>query len=299
MVIRKIFLTLLSLSFGASSSAWAAPCCGGHVALPSLLSGYEHYRFNSSFSVSRIIGDAPEHGVPVFRKGDDQAQSQTFSLSASALLSDRFQVGFSFPISLNTSKPRDLELSSALEVGNLKTTHALHPRFYFFQQLSVPTGTSIYESSDLSRGDVTGTGFVKTSMGLVALGTRRKWDGFTSMRIGYNVPREFGDAHLRVSPGGTADIGVGLGYSLTGSWRIGGSIQALVNEARVIENKSNTMTSSSTLVWPIQLQVAWFRNSNSTFDVSYLDETLIGPVKNTTLSRALHLSFSYRWASGG
>ena len=49
-----------------------------------------------------------------------------------------------------------------------------------------------------------------------------------------------------------------------------------------------------TLVWPVQLQATWFKDGNTTVTFSYADETLIGPVRNTTLSRSATVSFGYR-----
>lgn len=293
----KLTQVALALIAFVPSIALPAPCCGGHAALPTLITGYESYRFNSAFTGARVIGDAPDQGLSVFRDPETQLQTGTLQLSGSARLTDSFQIGAALGASTSAERLGDADLIAAYEIVHREDVTSLAPQVLLFSQLTLPTGRSRYESQEANLKDVTGTGFYKLGIGAVALTTWRKWDGYGLLRASNSLSREFSGSVSRVTPGWTGDLAAGFGYSPNGDWRLGLSVQSSFSEGLRIERPGAVDTSGSTLVWPVQAQVTWFKDSNSTFSVSYLDETLLGPARNTTLSRSISFQYGYRWGS--
>lgn len=301
-LIEWVGWTLSALAM-SPHTALAAACCGGTVAIPALITGYERFRFGTSVSGSRVIGDAPEAGVPIFRKSSDRIESGLMSISAAAKVDDRLQFGASLTASTDGAGIGDGHLIAAFEIRRREDTTSLAPQVHVFTQLTLPLGRSMYETQDPRMADVTGSGFWRASVGAAAVTTYRKWDGYGLLRGTAGLPREFdgdngGATRLHVSPGLSGDLALGGGYSFSGDWRAGLGLQASFAESRRIESPDReTSLSGSTLVWPVQAQLTYFHDTNSMFTVTYSDETLIGPVKNTTLSRTIALQYSYRWAN--
>ncbi len=290
---------LASSHFTQATVAWAAACCAGQAAFPTLLTGYESRRFGASITESLVIGDAPSAGLPVFRRPADRTQTRLLQINASSLLTQRWQIGASLPVSLSAHLPGDATLISAWEIVPNADDEPLKPRIYAFTQIDLPTGRSIYESSvESSRtvGDsVTGAGFFRARLGIAALTTYRKWDAQAYARASYGLSRSFsGEVNTLVAPGWAGDLALGLGYSPNALWRFGMMMQSAFNEAKQIETADSREMTGETLVWPVQIQASWFHDSNTSITLSYADETLIGPVRNTTLSRSATVSLGYR-----
>ena len=308
--IRKLARGFLgSLLTFSPSLALPAPCCGGHAALPSLITGFESFRLNSSFSYNSAVGDAPAEGLAIFRDADGQLPTELLQISGSARVGRRFQLGASLNLSPSSGEIGDTDVTAGWEILPREDLTNLTPQLILFSQTTAPTGRSIYQSDPhvgtTPGSDVTGQGFWRTGVGIVATTTYQKWDAFGLLRVSRSFAGSFAEPaksvhkNLYVEPGISSDASLGLGYSISGEWRLGLAAQAATAEGMKITRDGTTDKTGASLVWPVSLQVTYFKSEQSTLSLTYLDETLLGPVRNTVLSRSANLLYSYRWTAGG
>lgn len=291
-------LNVLALMITANPAV-AAVCCGGHAAIPALITGYETTRLNSSFARSTLIGDAPAQGIPVFRRDGDRTSRSIFRLSGAHRWESEWQLGAG--VNLARADFGDIDVNAAHLTFPRESILSLAPAGYFFAQVLIPTGTSVYElpQGQFSESEITGGGFARISLGTLWLTTYRKWDAFALGKAGPALERAFDQPNgsLRVKPGWTGDFMIGGGFALSSVWRLGGSVSAIVQEAKRTQASSGEWTTaSSRLVWPASVLLTHFWDMRSTLNLAYEDETLIGPVRNTSLSRTVSLQYSYRWS---
>jgi hypothetical protein len=305
-------ILLWALSLALSPSAHAAACCGAGSAAPTVITGDDRAQLSASLSQSRIIGDAPASGLPVFRADGDNEQIQTLRLEGALLLSDRWQAGASLPFSRRArSTPSsassasglgDIGLSAAYELLPEWEYSAWRPRGFVFVQALIPTGGSIYEASfDATEPwglTARGRGFYALGAGTVFLKTWGNWDASAVAEAHRSFARTFAaqtDAELRLVPGWGGSAALAAGYSparlplrlgLAISPAYEGSVEAL----GLVDS-----TSDPQLVWNASAQLSWMAGHASALSAIYTDQTLMGPATNVSLSRSLALLYQQRW----
>ena len=289
---------LAGLTALLAARAWGSACCGAHAAIPSLITGFETARVASAISESTVIANAPADGRAVFRDADNRPSRSTLSLSGSYLFAPRWQAGAALPVGLG-SDVGDAQAILAYEAVERPDILSASPKVLLFAQGVAPTGRSSFEPGYIDEGQITGQGFWRAGAGALALSIWHRWDFYALPRAAFGFARGFDDGaggQRAYEPGWEGSVALGGGYALSADWRVGGSLTSSFAEGfRERDANGVTQTLSSSLWWPLELQVAWFATLDSVVALSYVDDTVVGPARNAVLSRAVSLQYSWRW----
>jgi hypothetical protein len=280
---------------------FAAACCGGGASFPSLILSDDQAQVGLSSSYSRVVGDVPSHGIAVFRSSEKKESNLTYAIDASGIFYDRWQVGAQLAVirhSYETSKNN----FSAWDFGDAAATLGYEilpeyaysiwkPRGFLFMQAIFPTGKNVYESKMPGAVDAGGKGYYSLSIGSFLIKSWHEWD--TSLRCAYvhSFPKKFNlsdGSQIWVRPGYLMNAALSLGYSPGKSlWRIGMGL----NPSYTAYEKSKNYR----LVWNSTFDLSRILFSRWVTGLSYNDQTLMGPAKNTTLERGITFFLRYRW----
>ncbi len=302
--------SLLLVGLGTSVGAWSAPCCGGSSALPQLITGDDRAQVTAGMSESRVIGDAPSAGIPVFRADGNREVTRSFRMDGAYLLSDRFQVGAgtsllrrsrslaSDPEGVAATGLSDLMANAAYEFMPQWTYSPWLPRGFVFSQVLVPMGPSVYDAHQTYLVDARSRGFWTVAAGFALVKTWGNWDALMSAEVHRPFARSFSGSDgqtLALEPDLGASGTAGIGFSpMGGSLRLGLSL-AVVHEGEIQARGEFGSRSESQRVWNASAQAAYLISSDWSTSLAYADQTLVGPAKNTSLSRSLSLTLQRRW----
>ncbi len=284
--------------FLLSHWATAAGCCGGGSSLASLITNDDKIQFRAYFDQSEVVATNDASGLSHFPSDGSTDTSRTLKLGANSLLSDRLQYGINIPLTQRRLSDGITSRSSNYNVGDIQSTLAFEavperlynvwkPRVYLFLQNTWPTGKSLFTSKDPIFLDVTGRGLYTLSLGTLLTKSWGPWD--CSLQVSGTNYFSRKDASTLLSKNflgteGSFDIGYSPPFN-SQSWRIG------ANVGHKIEFSSPTLQRRSLL--GLQLTKMW--GQLWTTHLSFSDQSLLGPAKNTTLSRSLGISISRRW----
>ena len=285
-----------------SCRLYAANCCGGGFALPSLITGDDKAQITGSISQSRVTADVSSEGVWYRREYNDS--SQIYKLEAAHIVADRFQVGISLPILFksrevnnsqeNNSGLSDISASLGYEFLPDWNYNPYRPKGLGYLTLTLPTGKSIYESSDGL--DSRGRGFLAVGAGALFTKTWTKFDALAGIEMHrsfskvVNINGEYGN----INPGFGSSLNVGAGYS-RGAYRLGTSV-IWTQEDGVTTDGAVQSTAEEQKYASGSLSLSYLTANLSAFSLTYSDQTLFGTPNNTTLSQSVTLSYQKRWA---
>jgi hypothetical protein len=294
--IIKLFLVILTIQ-----KAWSAACCGGGANFPSLILNDDAAHLGFSASATKTVGDAPQNGKAVFRSSNDKEWVHTFNLDAAVLISDRWQIGGNIPY-VHRSRSTSSDSASEWGWGDISTSLGFEylpeysysiwkPRGFLFLQSTLPTGGNVYESDQPFGVDARGKGFYTFSLGTILLKSWRAWDSSFRFAVNKSLDRSFTAAdgsEVDVKPGYDIISSLGLGWSPgMGNWRMGLMINPIYTTPSNIGRYK--------LVWNTSLDVSYLMASKYLLGISYNDQSLLGPAKNTSLDRGLRLFMRLRW----
>lgn len=303
---------LLSVFLLMANHAEAAPCCAGSTALPSLITGDEAKNFNVAMSYGTVVGDAfgaLDGRLPEFRDGQSSREiRQNITLNYAMLVSDRFQVGTSVPVTRNHIESGSRADSKAL-LGDVSFTlgfealpeyeYTLYtPRVYTFMQGILPTGRSVQLSESPLGTDVAGLGQWQLHVGSAAIKRWSDWDAMIIVKLGRLFSETFtsslnGVARVGASWGLSASVGGG--YSFGEIFRMGLSLEPQYQSPQEVRTSVGENTTSQKLVWNTGLTATALVGADSSLVLGYTDQTLFGPAINTTLARTFSFSYQHRF----
>lgn len=273
--VPAIFLTL------TCAEVFAAPCCGGSVSVPALITGFEKARVAIGLSQRRYIADVPAQDIAVFRRDKDQRSVWRQSVAGAYHFTPEWQVGFQnsgdtvFAVSTNFR-----ERESDMEPG------------YFLSLIArAPTGKSVEQTVQMEDAD--GVGHWSAGAGFTYQQVFQRYDFFSSITFLQGFPARLNGSEIR--PSTATDLEVGGGMVAALKWRFGTSLKFQHTGAR--ETLTNEILSKSAegYLWPLTFQVSHFIDMKSSVTAEYRDETLIGPARNTALTRSLAILYSFRY----
>lgn len=303
---RYIFVFLSGYLWGVTTT-FAAPCCNGSTSLPTMITGDDRAQLNLSVSQAAVIGDVPAEGLPVFRNDATAELSARLSMEGAVLISDRWQAGLSVPFLMRRiDSEREQARSAGLGDLLVNTDYEFlpehnysrwKPKGFAFFQITLPTGHALLENSAASSVEATGKGFFILTAGTLWFKHWNAWDLSFIPEIHWSIPRTFHpstDTTQEVSAGWGTSVTLAGGYS----WqylRLGLSLAPSVNQAHRIENNEGVSYSAPQWVWDVTAQASTDLTEGMSLALVYGDQTLLGPARNTTLSRSLTLQTSLRW----
>jgi len=307
-LLKKLFFRSAFSILLLTTDSLAAPCCGGSSALPSLITGDDRAQVSASLTQSQVIGDAPSQGLPVFRGEGDNESSQTLRFDGAYRFADAdaWQAGLGVPLTRRSREfgPRqtdraglgDLTADVAYEILPELSYSAWKPKGFVFVDLTAPTSPSIYDAKAPYLVDARGRGFFSLGAGLVFIKTVQSFDFNFISELHRSFARSFelqDGSHITAEPGWGGSLTLGGGYNLE-NFRFGLSLSPVYEDPITTSGDLNSK-SSSQLVWNTTAQVGYLISTEWSASFNYTDQTLMGPVRNVTLSRSFSLLCQRRW----
>lgn len=280
-----------------------AACCGGGSSSASLITGDYLAQFSLSSSYSDIAA-MQTNGKAIFWEDGHSQRTLTYKISAGAMVSEKSQVGistemlkkdYSFISGNRESSTRmgDITLQAGHELLRESYYNSLLPRILLGLAHSLPTGIGLEESKKSGLSDVSGLGRHQTSLSLLML--KRTASFMFSLKL---------EAHQRWKrkQRGGSTVGASTGESLEVSltrlppksiFTYGGSFATLWNSAHKVRRSTGTeYKSADERVSEVAIFSALALAQDWETSLRYVDQTLIGPAKNSTLSRTVSLALT-------
>jgi hypothetical protein len=277
--------------------------------MPAMITGDDTAQLSTAISFGDVIGDAAGRGsLPVFRSNDHSEETTTFRIDGAMLLTDRFQAGVGASIvsrsfshgsqSAASTHLGDLDLNLGYEILPEWNYSPWRPRGHLFLLTTLPTGRSIYDARETGMIDATGRGFFRIATGTILTKRWNSWDANALGEVHYSFTRSF--QSLEVAPGWGSSFALGFGFSPNaGNLRFGLRIQPTFAASKRARSLSETSESAPTRTVDSILEASYLLSESNggtwTAFAAYTDQTLLGPARNTTLSRTIALGLQKRW----
>ena len=300
-------LSVFLLVCGLSMQAVSAPCCGGSANNPSFLTGDDRFQVTSAVALSSVLAEAPVGGGLKTRSENDSEQSQVFRIDIASLISDRSQLSVTVPM-IHRQRSRGVNEASGTGFGDLTVSasyevlpdwnyHPWRPKGFLFVGGIVPTGGSVYESSELYAIDARGRGFWGASLGTFLLKSWSSWDVSLLMELHrfFNKERITELGILKISPGWGSQQMLSMGWSPGGGTvRLGVSL-ARNSESAVATSGVMEGLGAPTVLWTPSFQIGYLVSPDLSLGVSVSDQTLLRSSENTALARSVGFVMQKRW----
>lgn len=254
-----------------------------------------------SLSQNRVIGDVDAGGQSIFRNSKNRDVVSAARMDLAYGWTNRYQTGVSLKYQ---NRARDLGGDSASNSGwsDVGLSQAFQApdwrRLWFFQSLNIPTANSNYDARERLSVDAHGTGTYQFTMGVFNISNFKEWDVILSPEAHYSFAKSFkrdGDTtELSGVPG--ASFLVGAGYiPWRSKTRYGLSMAPRYEGSKTTRYNGEETKSDPSLVWDTSINVTRTINAEYALGLTYLDQTIFGPARNTLLNRSLGVVFQARW----
>lgn len=259
----------------------------------------------ATFIYGEYVGDVDSQGHALFRAHGDEESFQTLLLDGARLLSDRWQAGASLPITRKERKTlrarasdfgvADLALNLGFEALPQWLDDPYLPHLYVFFNMTFPTGGSVYEAQEIFAVDSRGRGFYTPGFGFLVKKRWDRWDLYLRNLSSKSLPRKVKKDGVTLKPGLWNQSAVGGGYSPGyGPLRLG--LLVNFNYEDVTKTRGAVYSQSAvSMLWTLTLQAAYMWSDRFTTSLSYSDQTLLAPVRSSTLVRSGTLDLAYTW----
>lgn len=296
---NQLFLFLFSLL--AVTDSFASSCCVSNTSISNLMILPSKWQQSFSLSQTRIIGDVNEKGSSTFRRSTNKDQTNLARVDLSYGWSERYQSGVSVKYQDRTRKFYG-ESSDSAGWSDVGLSHAWkmfpHQRLWAFQTLNIPTARSAYDSNTDFSVDARGTGTYQTSLGAFGIINLREWDFLYSAEVHRSFARTIRNRETTTEVGafwGTSASG-GVGYiPWRSKGRYGISLSPRLEGSKSVTVNKSRSPGASSLVWDSSLNYSYTINAQYSLGLNYIDQTILGPAKNTLLGRTVSFVFQTKW----
>lgn len=283
-----------------SQCSWGAACCGGGFAVPAIIAGDNEAQLNLSYAATEVVVDNVD-AKGIWRKWDDHTQVRTLHIEGAHLISDRWQTGFSLPISQRSrinqdySGLADISASVGYEYLPDWDYNPIRPKGIGFLQLTIPTGKSRAESR-VGGLDILGNGFWAIGLGTLLTKAIGRYDAFGSLEIHKSFSKSVAKNEFEgtLEPGWGGNIGFGAGYNLK-SLRIGGNVTWTYEDPIKVVGTTSSPGSLERYA-TFTISASYLLNDDWAGTLSYSDQTLVGNPVNTSLGKTLAVNIQRRWS---
>lgn len=295
-----IFQSLLVMN----SVAFAAACCGGSSAVPSLITGDDKSQFSTSYSQSQTTDQVLSSGVWTKRRGHS---TQTLKMDSAILFSDLWQGGLSFQMIEKSVQDSGLQERKS-SFGDINLTlgyeslpewdYSLYsPKGYTFLTLTLPTGKSINESTTTLGTDISGRGVYSIGLGQLMMKAYGAWDyqimGEIHQSISRTVYSPTLERDVTLKPGRGYTIMAGMGWNKK-ELRIGGSLSHLIEDP-MKTSEAGSSGESQQFVTTASLAGGYRISSEMSSTLTLSSQKIFGNPQNTDLNDSITLSLQKRW----
>jgi len=295
----KLWSLLLSSFILTPQFSWAAACCGGGFAAPSIIAGDDKAQLTTSYSFTEVaIDNVDSRGI--WRKWDEHQQVQTFRIEGAHIISDRWQSGFTLPVvqrsrmDQNYSGLGDVSASLGYEYLPDWDYNPIRPKGIGFFQLTLPTGKSRAES-EVGGLDSRGNGFWALGVGTLLTKAIGRYDVFGSFEIHRSFSKSVSNSQIQgtLEPGFGGNLGLGGGYNIA-SFRFGGSVTWTYEDPIDIRGNTSSRGLPERYATAV-LSASYLASDEWAGTLSYADQTIFGSPVNTSLGKTVALMVQRRW----
>lgn len=293
------FQLLFSFTLFFEGNVWAAACCGGGFAAPSIISGDDKAQLSSSISYSEIAIDNVD-AKGIWRTWEHHQKVQTFRIEGAHIFKDRWQAGFAIPVVQRSRLDQsysgfgDVTASVGYEYLPDWDYNPFRPKGIGYLQLTLPTGKSKAES-EIGGLDSRGNGFWALGLGTLLTKAIGRWDAVTAFEFHRSFDKAVSNSQIEgtLKPGYGGNFTVGGGYNAK-SWRYGSSITWSYEDAIHIQGVANSQGSIERYATAVA-SASYLANDHWSGSLNYSDQTLFGNPVNTSLGKTLSLQIQHRW----
>lgn len=294
---RSCFLILTSILW--SAPAFAAACCGGGFAAPSLIAGDDAAQITASYGYARVTDDVGLDSL--WRRRDGRESTVTYKLEGAHVFADRWQAGLSLPL---VSRARagasefglgDIAATLGYEVLPDWDYNPWRPRGLAFLQVTAPTGRAVNESTAIYQLDSRGRGFWALGAGALLTKSYGAWDVFASADAHRSFAKEFANAQAfgRLRPGWGGTAGGGGGYNFS-QLRLGAALLWTYEDPVDVDGSPSSRGAAQRFA-TATASVSYLASLEWTATLSYADQTQFGAPFNTSVGRGALLMLQRRW----
>ena len=287
---KLYFLFLFSL---ISWNAHSASCCVSNTSVPSLMILPSAWQQTTTFSSVNVIGDVDPQGKSTFRNSKNKETTNLVRMDLAYSWTPKYQNGISLRYQ---NKNRSFQGTEASDSGwsDIGLFQAYQPikyqRTWIFNSFNIPTSNSVYDSSKTFSVDAHGTGTYQAGLGVFHLINFKTWDIAFSTEVHRLFARTFGsneDKKVIGSSWGTSLSG-GVGYiPWRSKTRYGFNLTPRLEGQKETEINEERQNSKQSLVWDSVFNITYSINATYALGISYLDQTIVGPARNTLLNRSV------------
>jgi hypothetical protein len=291
--VSSLYGFLFVITLGWILSTEASPCCGASFLAPSIVTNDQHGHFLISSSISKEVQVVDQDGY--WSKPSHPLTKQSFQFS-SAYRWNTFQAGLTLPFLRNeveTSSSSILLADLGLSAGWTLWDHPMEiEKIIFFFQFQKPFGESKYSTKDMLQ--VSSQGLSSVAMGLFLIRTWGLLDTQSMILLRHPFSQSIlvNEEQLLYQQENSYALLLGAGYSF-GKMRLGLAIQPIYEGASQLGTDS---TGSFQRHTDLSFYWNYFVSSQSSWTISYIDQTLIEAPLSSYLSRSIGISFRYAFA---
>ena len=291
---KLLFLLLFSF---LSASVHAASCCVSNTSVPNLMILPSKWQQTFTLASSRVIGDVDPKGKSTFRNNKNKESTNMARMDLAYSWTDLYQNGVSVRYQ---NKKRSFSGAEANDSGwsDVGLFQAYQPvkyqRTWIFNSINIPTSNSVYDSKETFSVDAHGTGTYQAGLGIFHLVNYTAWDLVFSSEVHHSFARSFnkGQDEREVGSFWGTSLSAGAGYI---PWRkkirYGFNLTPRLEGQKNVRINGNNQNSKQSVVWDSVLNVTYSINADYAIGASYLDQTIVGPAKNTLLTRSISILF--------
>lgn len=303
------YLLLTFIKWFFTASAFASSCCGQSPASYNVLSMNQRLSVSAGLSYSQTYGryrhfSSSESGLEVW--DDKKRESSSLLFNVAGALDSRQQVFINTAVvqgrySDEVGKEQSTHLSDtlvgySLEVLPEYTFSYWRPLVYMTGFINLPTGYSTYEM-ELSEGaDVTGHNQWGVGLGITLKKVLFPWTLTLQARTLQLFAKTFGSVGVSDFYDSSAMLQVNYSSRLLGLQWNGGVTFNHLSERTIESDEGAPLVPSETsqnfvVVVGIQKPVT----DECAAGITYSDQTLLGPAKNSLLNRSIGLNLVYTY----
>lgn len=297
-------------------TAFAAPCCTSNAVVPSLITTESVAQISTRVSNSHVVGHTLESGQAVFHNRRNVDSSAVLELAGAASLGEnlfkpkfhqypKWQAHFTLPFSYRVRRLEnndrshgglsDISFGLAYEALEEQGLDSMLPRLWVYLDTTMPTGKSADEAQrggDFLMGSSHGRGFWSMTAGVFALKdfrvVKESFDASLLLLHREDMARK---GFIRKA---LTSVNAALGWN--SSWaRLSAGIGPSF-ENRALLQSGRDETANALLRWDVFFLMAAQLSEDWNMNLSYLDQTLVGPTHNAELNRSLTLGLIKRFS---
>jgi hypothetical protein len=303
-VFLRFLLSLFLFSFG--TKGFATACCGSGASFPSLITEAVRTQFNFTIGRSNLLGKKLSSNNSIEWALPNKNKTQKLTLEGAYLFDNFVQVGLTIPyffkqdhnrrISQTAQHLGDIGILGAYEFLPESSYSPWSPRGIIFSEVILPTGKSFYHSSTVNPINISGKGFYTFSSGLVLIKVKGAWDAQFLFEGHYGLKKSFLNQGPEIRPGWGTSALLAIGYDpRQNQWRWGVSLAPHFESSKTLSYKFRKIKTGHELYWDASFNASYLYSPKTSFTFSITDQTLFGPIHNTTLSKTFSLGLQKRW----